>query len=207
MEYYYSPLACSLAGHVVIREAGLAIELVPVSLVRKQDARGRSLADISPKNQVPVLRFDDGRVLTELGVILQVLADMAPEREYLPARSTLAGQRALEWLNFVATELHKHCLYPMFRKDAPAPVKAWARQNLAGKLAIAADHLERHHYLAGDRFGIADAYLGWALMLSVQAGADVAGSGPLGDYWARLSRRPAFGECLALEAELYKSFA
>ncbi len=207
MEYFYSPLACSLAGHIVIRETALAIELVPVSLVRKQDAQGRSLADISAKNQVPVLRFDDGRILTELGVILQVLADMAPGRGYLQPRSTLAGQRTLEWLNFVATELHKHCLYPMFQKGTPAEVKAWAKQNLAGKLAIAADHLGHHHYLAGDDFSVADAYLGWVLMLSSRAGVDIAGPGPLGAYWARLWQRAAFRECLELEAELYKSFA
>ena len=207
MEYYYAPLACSLAGHVVIREAGLPIELVAVSLVRKQDTQGRSLLEVSTKNQVPVLRFDDGRVLTELAVILQVLADMAPERDYLPPRSTLAGQRALEWLNFVATELHKHCLYPMFQKDTPSEVKAWAKHNLAGKLAIAADHLRRHDYLAGDRFSIADAYLGWVLMLSSRAGVDLAGAGPLFSYWANLSRRPAFRECLELEATLYKSLA
>jgi glutathione S-transferase len=207
MDYYYAPLACSLAGHIVIREADLPIKLIPVSLVRKQDAEGRSLEAVSPKNQVPVLRFDDGRILTELSVILQVLADMAPERGYLQPRSTLVGQHTLEWLNFIATELHKQCLYPMFQRGTPAEVMAWAKQRLAGKLAIAAEHLGRHHYLAGEHFSVADAYLGWVLMLSSRAGADIAGPGPLGSYWARLSARPAFAECLELEAELYKSFA
>jgi glutathione S-transferase len=95
----------------------------------------------------------------------------------------------------------------MFQQGTPAEVKAWARQSLAGKLAIAADHLGRHRYLAGEHFSVADAYLGWVLMLSSRAGADIASLGPLGSYWARLSERPAFTECLKLEAELYKSFA
>jgi glutathione S-transferase len=207
MDYFFSPLACSLSGHVLIQEARLPVNLVPVSLVRKQTATGQDFRKVSPKNQVPVLRFDDGRILTEVNAILQVLADMAPERGYLRPRSTIAGQRTLEWLNFVATEVHKHCLYPMFQKGTPTEVRGWARQNLPVKLDIAASHLNEHPYLGGDEFSVADLYFGWTLMLSSRAGIDLADLGPLSAYWAKLLQRPAFAECVEKEERLYGQFA
>lgn len=207
MDYFYSPFACSFTGHLLIREAGLPITLVPVSLLRKQDAHGNSLEAISSKNHVPVLRFDDGRVLTEVSAILQVLADMAPQRGYLPPRNTLEGQRTLEWLSFAATEVHKVCLYPFFQRSAPAEVKAWAKGNLAGRLAFAAEQVREQPWLAGEQFTVADAYMGWALSLAPYLGFEVAQAGPLADYWARLLERPAFTECLALEESQYKQYA
>lgn len=36
---------------------------------------GTPVADVSPKNVVPALRLDAGELLTEVGVILQYLAD------------------------------------------------------------------------------------------------------------------------------------
>lgn len=134
MDYFFSPLACSFAGHVIIREASLPIEMQPVSLLRKQTKDGVPFDTISAKSQVPVLRFDDGRILTENSVVLEVLADMAPGHGYLPPRSSAAGQVTLEWLNFVASEVHKHCLYPIFTKGVPAEVRAWAKDNLVKKL-------------------------------------------------------------------------
>ncbi len=207
MDYFYSPLACSFTGHLLIREASLPIRLRLVSLRRKQDADGLPLSTISPKEHVPVLRFNDGRVLTEASAILQVLADMAPQHGYLPQRDTLEGQRALEWLSFAATEVHKVCLYPFFQRSAPQEVKAWARGNLAGRLAFVAERLRASPYLAGEQFSIADAYMGWALSLAPYLGFDMQAAGPLADYWARLLERPAFTECLELEGEQFKQYA
>ncbi|TWO66028.1 hypothetical protein FN976_26995 [Caenimonas sedimenti] len=206
MEYYFSPLACSFAGHVLIREAGLEIAMRPVSLRRKETDDGRAFADISAKSQVPVLKFGDGRILTENSAVLQVLADMAPERLYLPDRSTPAGQSTLEWVNYVATEVHKLSLYPVFSDGVPSEVKRWARENLEKKLAFATARLSRSRYLAGDTFTIADAYFGWALMLTLRAGLWKPADGLLA-YWNRLLERPAFTGAIEVEEELFEKFA
>jgi glutathione S-transferase len=206
MDYFFSPLACSFAGHVIIREASLPIEMQPVSLLRKQTKDGLAFDSISTKSQVPVLRFDDGRILTENSVVLQVLADMAPDHGYLPARSSTAGQTTLEWLNFVASEVHKHCLYPIFTKGVPVEVRAWATENLLTKMAYVTRHLSHTPYLAGNAFLIADAYFGWALMLTLRGGLWE----PQGDvlaYWDRLLARPAFTAAMEVEEELFNQVA
>lgn len=207
MDFFFSPLACSLAGHVLIREHQLDIRLVPVSLQRKTTADGQDLHELTAKAQVPVLRFDDGRVLTENSAILQVLADMAPASGLLPPRDTAAGQATLEWLSFVSTELHKLCLYPIFQREAPDANKTWCRELLPRKLAFAASQLAHHPWLAGDIFTIADAYFGWVLMLSQHAGFKLDQQPALQAYWQRLLARPAFAQCLAEEQSLYKHYA
>lgn len=208
MDYFFSPLACSFAGHLVIREQGLPIRTIPVSLRRKVTAEGQDFHAVTPKAHVPVLRFDDGRVLTENAVILQVLAGLAPDSGLLPSPATPAGQATLEWLSFVVSELHKLCLYPVFQRDgAPEPVKDWSRALLPRRLAIAADHLAQREWLAGETFTIADALLGWALMISPHAGFAISELPSLETYWQRLMARPAFAECVAQERAMYREWA
>ncbi|MBX3653027.1 MAG: glutathione S-transferase N-terminal domain-containing protein [Ramlibacter sp.] len=210
MQLYYAPLACSFASHLLIREAGLPVKLVPVSLTRKQLDTGADYATIAPKGQVPVLCFDDGRLLTENAAVLQALAREAAARGsagYLPEPGTVASDEVLEWLSFIGTEIHKQCLYPVFQRDAPEPVKAWALGLLGGKLRTVARRVAEQPFLAGDRFTVADAYLAWALMLCEQSGVGFQGVEGLHAYWTQVKARPAFGECLAHEARLYRSLA
>ncbi len=207
MDFFFAPLACSMAGHVLIREAGLPINLRRVALAPKQTAEGTDYHEIAPLGQVPVLRFDDGRVLTENSVVLQVLAGLAPERGYLPPRDSAEGLATLEWLSFSATEMHKLCLYPMFQRNAPDAVKAWSRAQLPPRLALAARRLEGRPWLAGEAFTIADAHFGWALALCRMAKVDEARAGALAGYWERLMARPAFAACLEEEKALYGRYA
>jgi glutathione S-transferase len=207
MDYYFAPLACSLAGRMLIIEAGLPITLHPVSLQRKQTADGQDFHGVSAQGQVPVLRFDDGRVLTENIAVLQVLADLAPLHAYLPPRDTEAGRATLQWLGFTATEVHKLCLYPMFNRRTPDTVKDWARAQLPQRLAVAARRLDDTTWLAGDAFTVADAHFGWALMLSRLAHVDGAREGALARYWDLLQARPAFAACLKEERLLYERYA
>lgn len=210
MDLYFAPLACSFASHLLIREAGLAVNLIPVSLSRKQLETGTDYFSIAPKGQVPVLRFDDGRLLTENAAVLQVLARQAATQGsagYLPQAGTWAHDETLEWLSFIGTEIHKQCLYPMFQRDAPDAVKAWSRGRLADKLRTVASRVADRPFLVGDQFTVADAYLAWALMLCEQSGTGFQGVEGLDAYWTQLKARPAFGECLAHEARLYKTLA
>ena len=57
----------------------------------------------------------------------------------MPANGTLERYRALEWLNFIATELHKG-FGPLLRKDMSAEMGAEVRTVLARKF----DTIDRH---------------------------------------------------------------
>ena len=198
MQLYYSPFACSLASHITLREAGLAADLVAVRLATKETSAGPSLFDVSRKGQVPTLRLDDGSVLTENQVVLQYLADRSPEANLLPPPGTEDRYRVLEWLSFVATELHKACLATMFNPEAPLEAKAWARATLDRKLAHAASELGSREFLAAGRFTIADAYFTWALTLCGVAGIALPAS--LERYAKAMKSRPAVRAALEVES-------
>lgn len=197
MQLYFSPFACSLASHVTAREAGLALDLVPVSLATKRTARGDDFLAVTPKGQVPALRLDDGTVLTEGPAILQYLADRNPGAGLLPPPGSPARYAVLEWVAYVSTEIHKACFALMFHPESPAEAKAWARTVLDRKLSWVASALGDRPVLVGERFTIADAYLGWALALCRRI--DVTLPPTLARYLDGIAARDAFASAVAAE--------
>jgi glutathione S-transferase len=107
MKLYYSPGACSLAVHIVLREMGAKFDLDKVDIPNKKTADGGDYWQVNPKGYVPALRLDDDSVLTEVGVVCQYLADQKPDAGLAPAYGTKERYRLMEWLNFTATEVHK----------------------------------------------------------------------------------------------------
>lgn len=107
MKLFYKPGACSLSPHIVLREAGLDFSIERVDLVTKKTETGADYLSINPKGQVPALVLDDGSLLTEGVAIVQYLADKVPDRHLIAPSGTLSRYHAIEWLNFIATELHK----------------------------------------------------------------------------------------------------
>lgn len=201
MRLYYSPGACSLAPHIVAREAGVPIELVRVDLATKTTEDGEDFLTINPKGSIPTLAFADGTVLTEGAVVSQFLADKAPGVGLLPAQGTFERYRALEWLNYVATELHKS-FSPLWRKDTSAEMRMILKQIVGTKLSYLDRHLASEDYLLGDKFGAADAYafniLSWAPLV----GIDLTEWSNLAAYVARISARPKVRAALAAEGLL-----
>ena len=80
MKLFYSPGACSLSPHIVLREAGLPFEPVLASTKTHKLQDGTDYYTINPKGYVPLLELDDGQRLTEGPAIVQYLADLAPEK-------------------------------------------------------------------------------------------------------------------------------
>src|SRR6188474_2283949 len=106
MKLYYSPGACSLAPHIVAREAGLAIDLVKVDLATHKTEKGEDYFAINPRGYVPALEID-GELHTEVAALVQYLAEQAPASTLLPPAGTMERFRVQQWLAFVSSELHK----------------------------------------------------------------------------------------------------
>ena len=202
MELYSAPLACSLAARIVAREAGIPLALHQVEVfARTLTATGASYAEVSPLGLVPALRLDDGALLTEVSAVVQYLADLRPEAGLAPPWGTLERYRLIEWLSFVATEVHKKVVWPLYNRGVPDAARAYAREVAPRVFDHLARHLADRAYLVGDRFTGADAYLVWALHLARLAGLDPRVDRPaLAAYVERQRARASVAELLAEEA-------
>lgn len=107
MKLYYTPGACSLAAHIVLCEAGYAFDLEKVNLKTKKTEAGIDFNTVSEKSAVPLLLLDNGETVSEASVVVQYLADQKPESGLAPKLGTFERVRLNEWLNFIATEIHK----------------------------------------------------------------------------------------------------
>lgn len=199
MKLYYSPMACSLSPHIVLREAGLDFELVRVDLkTHTLAADGSDYQKINPKGYVPYLELDDGQYLSEGPAIVQYLADRAPEKKLAPPNGTMARYRLQEWLAFINSELHKG-FSPLFKPGVSDEAKAAARAQLAHRLDYVASQLAGRSFLLGDEFSVADAYLFVVLNWGQWVGIDLATWPALADYHARIGSRAAVQAALAAE--------
>ncbi|HYW16925.1 MAG TPA: glutathione transferase GstA [Allosphingosinicella sp.] len=198
MKLYYAPGACSQAPHIVARESGLDIELANVRFPDKVTDDGEKLVEVNPKGAVPTLRLDDGEVLTENAVILQYLADKAPGSELALPAGGIERYRLLEWLNYIATELHKG-FGPLWNPATPDEVKQSTREALARKFDYLQERIGDGPYVLGERFSIVDAYAFTVLNWTRIHGIDIARWPGLTAYLGRVAERPAVQETLKAE--------
>jgi glutathione S-transferase len=208
LELYYRPMACSLASRMALAEAGLEATYHRVDLVTKRLANGGDFRALAPKGQVPVLRTEDGRLLTEGAAVLQYIADRRPEAGLAPAPDDPRRYELQEWLNFIATELHKRFLFPTFMPGTPDAVREHARRGFDENIVHVGERLRGREYLVGDRFSVADTYLVWALTLARLAGVDLAAQPEITAYLERMEARPSVRRALEVEgAELQAELA
>ena len=201
MELFYSPGACSLAPHIVAREAGLPVDLVKVDLGGKKTADGGDYLKINAKGYVPAIRFDDGEVMTEVATLVQVLADKKPEAQLAPKLGTQERYRVMEWLTFSSAELHKG-FSPLFYPTTNEETRGQIKERLAKRLAWLDEKLAGRDYLAGSTFTVADAYaftiLNWAGMVKV----DLTPYPNVRSFLGRVAARPRVQEALRAEGLL-----
>jgi glutathione S-transferase len=198
MKLYYSPGACSLSPHIVLREAGLAFEPVMAPTKTHKLPDGTDYYTINPLGYVPLLELDDGTRLREGPAIVQYLADQVPTKNLAPANGTLPRYRLQEWLTFIGTEIHKS-FSPLFNPAMPEEGKKVFRDKLASRFQFVDGQLAGKDYVMGDSFSVADAYLyvvtRWAKPMAI----DLANFKNLLAHHARVDARPAVQEALKFE--------
>jgi glutathione S-transferase len=198
MKLYFAPGACSFAAHIVVHELGLPVQPVKVDLHSHKLADGSDYYAINSKGYVPVLELDDGTRLTEAAVVLQYLADRKPGT-LAPEPGGLARYRLMEWLNFIATEIHKG-FGPLWYPDTPEATRAKTVATLHKRFGIVEEALGRHAHVAGDAFTIADAYLYTLLTWSKYLKVDLSGFPRILAYMERVGARPAVQAAKAAES-------
>lgn len=204
MKLYYSPAACSLAVHIVAREASIPVDLIKVDIGTHRLEDGTDFYSINPRGYVPVLELDDGTRITEVAALVQYLADLVPEAQLLPPAGTLERVRVQSWLTFVSSELHKS-FSPLWHADTAESTKQSIRARLSRHFTELDTLLGQQPYLLGDTYTVADAYaytiLNWAHMLRVDLMPYVA----LSAYVSRIASRPSVREAHVAERLVRKA--
>ena len=201
MKLFYSPASCAMSPHIVLAETGIAYEIEQVDLTTKTTASGVPLKDINPQDAVPALVLDNGELLTEGAAIVQYIADQRPEAGLLPPPATIERARVQQWLNYIATEMHKAHV-PLFKADYPAEAKAIALANIQRAYDFVAAALADGPYLTGEQFTVADAYLFTIINWHNFIALDLAPWPVLVAYQARVAARPAVQRAMAEEGLL-----
>ena len=202
MKLYYAPGACSLAVHIALRELGLTFEAVPVDLASHRLTQdGSDYLAISPRGYVPLLELADGSRHTEGGALLQYLADLDPAQALIGAVGSARRLQVLQWLGFVATELHKAFSPWLWHKETADSTRQAVKAKLAQRFAELDAHLAGQDFLAGE-YSVADAYaytiVNWCKFLGLSLQPYPA----LRAYQARVEARPAVQAALKAEGLL-----
>ena len=190
MKLYFATGACSLAVRSVLTEAGMPFDDVRVNTKTHLLADGSDYYAINALGYVPLLELNDGTRLTEGPAIVQYIADQVPEKNLAPSNGTVERAQMQSWLNFISTEVHKG-FSPLFSPATPADYKPMVVEKLLSRLGWVDTQLAGKHYLMGDAFSVADAYLfnvsNWAPLVKV----DISGLANLADFRARMLARPS----------------
>ncbi len=201
MKLFFSPGACSLAPHIVLREAGVNFLLEKVDTASYLTSSGADYYSINPKGQVPLLLLDDGNTLSEGPVIAQFIADHAADTKLMPVAGSFARYRVMEWQNYITSELHKS-FTPLFNAAFDPTAKTLHSALLRKKYEWVDSRLSDTSYLTGEDFTAADAYLftvtGWAKYVAL----DLSDLANLQRFLNRVAARPAVREAMKAEGLL-----
>lgn len=197
MRLFYHPGTCALAPHILLAEGGFedyALERVDIN----HRYSGGDFYLVNPKGYIPTLELDGGEILTEGAAILQHLADIAPTPGLIGAPGTIARARCVEWLTFVATELHKS-FPPLWQPDVPADFRARMLDLLRRRIDYVEARLTDGPYLLGEGFSAADAYLFTVLRWADRIALDLGEWPNVTAFLARIAARPLAAQAIAAE--------
>lgn len=171
---WYSPGACSLAPHILLREINADFEAIRFDLKQRPV---EELRHVNPKMRVPVLSLD-GEVITETPAILTAIAYMASDRCLL-GRTNDKTIRAYEWMNWLSTTLHAQAFASIFRpqrfSNDPSTLEAIKAKGLEDvqKCFDTIEQALSSVCSLGDAFTVVDAYLFVFFRWGVRLGLDM----------------------------------
>jgi glutathione S-transferase len=201
---YYSPGACSLAAHILLEETHIPFEARRVS-IPDGEHRGAAYSAINPRQRIPAMVIE-GTLVTEVPALLSYIASLCPEAKLVPPPGTLDYVRCLEFCAFLSSSLH--ILYAQFRRPerflpADFPNRdAFIEQGRLNTVRCCREVEDRlgSHWVNGEHYTIADAYLFPFYFWGPRVGLDMASDCPRWTAWKdRMVPRPAVQRAVAQE--------
>ena len=188
----YNAARCPYAARarIVLAEKGIEFETVEIDL----SDRPAWLYEKNPAGRVPVVEEDGGDPLPESAVIMEFLEERYPDPPLLPPDpADRAAARLVIFRDHDLTDPY----YALRRGEDGA------LEELDAALGRFDALLGEQPYLSGGEYGLADiALVPWVLRARDMLGVELDGYPSLGDWIARLERRPAIADEVGIVATL-----
>jgi GST-like protein len=205
LKFYFHRSPNPMKVALLLEELGVKYEVFKTDIF-KGEQHTTEFRALNPNGKVPVI-VDGDTVVFDSNAILLYLAEK--NKQFLPTNEK-ERTTALSWLFFVATGLSPFSGQAVhFLRAAPQDEGlSYARNRYLKEVErhyqVLDKHLEKHHYLAGDTYSIADTALwGWA-----NAATYIFGEKGVSDYsnvhrlYQEISARPAALRALALKEKM-----
>lgn len=195
MRFYYAPLSCALATHIVLEHIGADYEAEKLNL-RDNDQNAPGYLAINPKGRVPALVTDQG-ILTETPALLLYLAQTFPAARLAPFDDAFALAQMQSINSWFCSTVHVHHAHGARGRrwsddlDAQKSMKAKVAENMTGAAALIEREILRGPWVMGDQFTVADAYLFTMTSWMGGDGVDMTKFPKLADHFARMLEIPA----------------
>ncbi|MDJ0642267.1 MAG: glutathione S-transferase family protein [Erythrobacter sp.] len=177
-------------------------------VVMEWDTRPETFKDINPMNKVPTLvhhHGDHDHVITEAAAINHYLAETHPEIGLLPLPEEKAAY--YRWLFFASGPLEQAIIGKAMGWEVPEDKVGMAG---FGSLELALDALDGwlklNDWAAGDRFTMADTYVGSQFIWGLRFGS-VPERPSFKAYVERCTTRPKCIEAVAVDQKLIEEAA
>ena len=176
---------------LLLTQLGTPFERVDYDIDRGA-TRTPQFLKLNPNGRIPVLEFDDGRILAESNAILSYLAEGTP---YLP-EDRFERALVLQWMFFeqyshepnVAT-LRYWITHDLLDDERRAMVAGKRRWGYAA-LDVMEQHLAQRRYFVGERYSIADIALYAYTHVAEQGGFELARFPSVRAWLARVAAQP-----------------
>ena len=195
MRFYYAPLSCALATHIVLEHIGADYEAEKLNL-RDNDQNTPDYLAINPKGRVPALVTDQG-ILTETPALLLYLAQTFPAAKLAPLDDAFALAQMQSINSWFCSTVHVHHAHGARGRrwsddlDAQKSMKAKVAENMTGAAELIEKEILRGPWVMGDQFTVADAYLFTMTSWMKGDGVDMSQFPKLSDHYKRMLELPA----------------
>lgn len=195
LRFYYSPMSCSLATHIVLEHIGADYQANRLNL-RENDQNAPEYLAINPKGRVPALVTERG-ILTETPALLLFLAQTYPDAQIAPLDDPFAlaqMQSINSWFCSTVHVHHAHGARGRRWSDDPAAqqsMKAKVAQNMTDCAELIEREILRGPWVMGEQFTVADPYLFTMASWMKGDGVDLTRFPRINEHYERMLETPA----------------
>lgn len=197
LTFYTNPMSRGQIARWALHEAGVDYDQKIIAY--GEDMKSEPYLSINPMGKVPAIDHD-GTIVTECAAICHYLAETF-KPELLPADAEKAAY--YRWIFFAAGPLEAAVTNKSMGFEVTEPDKkgmlGYGDYDLV--MDVLERHFDAHDYVAGDRFTMADVYLGSHVSWGLQFGT-MPERGSFKDYAERLTARDAWKAAKAIDMEL-----